>query len=82
MMMGGQQMQEAMMGPMMILGFVFMAVVVAALIAGLVWLVRNLTGDGDTNGRPSAIEHLELRYARGEIDRDDYLQRRDDLQDV
>lgn len=80
-MMGGQQMQDGMMmAPMMVLGSVFMIVVGAALITGIVWLVRNLTGGRDTNGRSSAIEQLGVRYARGEIDRDDYLQRRDDLE--
>lgn len=79
--MGGHQMQDGMMmAPMMILGFGLMVLVVAALIAGVVWLVRNLTGDHNTTGRPRAIEQLELRYANGEIDRDDYLQRRDDLE--
>lgn len=81
MMMGGQQMQDMMtMAPMMILGLVFMIAIVAALIAGIVWLVRNLTGDRHTTGRSGAIEQLEVRYARGEIDRDEYLQRRDDLE--
>ncbi len=81
MMMGGQGMQHGMMmAPMMILGFVFMIVVVAALITGIVWLVRNLTGNRGTTGRTSAIEQVEVRYARGEIDRDEYLQRRDDLE--
>lgn len=78
---GMMQMQDGMMmAPMMIFGFVFMILVVAALIAGIVWLVRNLTGDRHTTGRSSAIEQLEVRYARGEIDRDEFLQRRDDLE--
>lgn len=80
MMMGGQQMADMTMAPMMIPGFVFMIVVIAALITGIVLLVRNLTGDRDTTDRSSAIEQLEVRYARGEIDRDEYLQRRDDLE--
>lgn len=83
MMMGGQQMPDMMtMAPTMILGLVFMIAVVAALITGIVWLVRNLAGDRDTTGRPRAIEQLEGRYARGEIDRDEFLQRRNDLERV
>lgn len=81
--MAGQQMQDMMtMAPMMILGFVLMIAIVAGLIAGIVWLVRSLTSDRDTGGRPGAIEQLEIRYARGEIDRDEFLQRRDDLEHV
>jgi uncharacterized membrane protein len=29
--------------------------------------------------RPSGLELLALRYARGDIDRDEYLQKRDDI---
>lgn len=68
------------MGPMMmIFMFVFMVLVLAALIAGVVWLVRALR-DGRRSGASTALEALEVRYARGELDRDEYLQRRDDLQ--
>lgn len=67
-------------GPMMmIVMLVFMLLVLAALIAGVVWLFRML-GDGRGSGPSSALEALEVRYARDEIDRDEYLQRRDDLQ--
>lgn len=64
---------------MMVFMFVFMALVLAALIAGVVWLVRTVS-DSRRPGTPSALEALELRYARGEIDRDEYHQRRDDLE--
>lgn len=79
----GNGMMDGMMGtPMMIMGFIFMLLVVAVLVAGLVWLVRALGRDGDGRSRPerSAIEQLESRYARGEIERDEYLQRRNDLE--
>ncbi|MDP9021539.1 MAG: SHOCT domain-containing protein [Actinomycetota bacterium] len=59
--------------------FIFTVLVLAALIAGVVWLVRTLS-DGGRSGASTALETLELRYARGEIDRDEYLQRRDDLE--
>ncbi len=69
-----------MMGPMMmIFMFVFMALVLAALIAGVLWLVRTLT-DGRRPAASTALETVEDRYARGEIDRDEYLQRRNDLE--
>ena len=72
-------MQEWTMGvPMMIFGFVFMVLVLGAVTAGAVWLVQTLT---HSRGRPrrTAMDELDERYARGEIDRDDYLQRREDL---
>lgn len=45
-------------------------------VVATVWLVKHLTGGG------SADEHgkvLERRYAAGDIDRDEFLQRREDL---
>lgn len=64
---------------MMIFGSIFMVFVLGAVIAGVVWLVHTLT----QNRRPprgTAMEELDLRYARGEIDRDAYLDRREDLE--
>lgn len=40
--------------------------------------MRTLTDDRRPDRR-NAIDTLEMRYARGEIDREEYLQRRDDL---
>ena len=72
-------MQEWMMGaPMMIFGFIFMVLLLGAVIAGVVWLVRTLTQDRRPPQR-TAMDELDRRYARGEIDRDDYLDRREDL---
>lgn len=54
-----------------------------AVIALVVWLVVISTRRPDHSTGPSmsnAIKVLEERYARGEIDRDDYLQRRSDLE--
>ncbi len=64
-------------GPMwigMILWGVFLLALIALAIAGTVRLVR-----GNPSPRPSAKEELDLRYARGELDREKYLQLREDL---
>jgi putative membrane protein len=47
-------------------------------VLGSIWLLRNLAGPRRQPG-DSAMDELERRYARGEIDRDDYLRRRSDL---
>lgn len=55
--------------------------VTVVLVVGIVVLARTL-GDGSAGpGRTSsdALRILEERYARGEIDRDEFIQRRDDL---
>jgi putative membrane protein len=62
-------------------GPLLMLAVFALLVAFVVSLVRRLGGD---RGLPSgatrtAREVLDERYARGEIDRDEYLKRRQDI---
>jgi putative membrane protein len=56
-------------------------VILIAIIVGIVWLVRSLTAnDGRSLPRRSAgLDVLEERYARGEINRDEYLQKKRDL---
>lgn len=59
----------------------------AAVIVGIVLVVRSLTsnqgpgGTGQPPGGPtsSALQVLEERYARGEIDREEFMRRREDL---
>lgn len=67
------------MGPMM--GWAFMliwALFLIALVVGVVWLVRTLTDRGGLSGS-SALRILEERFARGEIDQDEFEQRRQAL---
>lgn len=65
------------------LGPIFMLLVLGGLIIGIAALVRVLAGNrcvSDPTSR-NAREILDGRYARGEIDREDYLRRRDDMAD-
>jgi putative membrane protein len=54
----------------------------------LVWLIpillialviRNAIGDRDGNPERTSLDILEARYARGEIDQEEFLKRRADL---
>lgn len=45
-----------------------------------VWLVRYFAGGRDAKSGKTALEILEARYARGEIEREEYLKRRADLE--
>ena len=45
----------------------------------LVLLFRRYTGDREGRQGKTALEILEARYARGEIDQEEYLKRRADL---
>jgi putative membrane protein len=64
-------------------GFAFVVILLLlalALIAGIVLLVRAAAGGGSgAASAQHALRILEERYARGEIDRDEFTQRRDDL---
>lgn len=68
------------MGGAMWIGMVLSGLLVAALIALAISATLRFA-----RGRPAtsstAAGELDLRYARGELDRDDYLQRRADLAD-
>jgi putative membrane protein len=78
-------------GVFMLVWLVFGLLLIALLVAGIVWLVRSIAADdssrsaspgsgwGSTPG--SAREELDRRYARGEITREEYRQIRDDLQE-
>jgi putative membrane protein len=82
------QMMGGMGGGMMGGGFmwfwaVFWVVVLALLVVGAIWLARTLTAGGAGRaGDPAADakRELDLRYARGDLDREEYLQRRADLE--
>ncbi|HEV8699232.1 MAG TPA: hypothetical protein VGQ89_16175 [Candidatus Limnocylindrales bacterium] len=84
--MTGYPMDWDSMGGFMWVGMLIWAVLGIALIVlavvGLVWLVRQVGRDGRGRRRladRTAIEELELRYARGEVDRDTYRAIREDL---
>jgi len=64
----------------------FIFLVVLALVIGTVFIVRMLLARPNMLNRPTppappsaALTELDLRYARGEVTREEYLQRRADL---
>lgn len=63
-------------------GMIIWIVVLIAVVAIVIWLVRSVIGHGVDHVPPrrsSGLDVLEERYARGEIDRDEYLQKRKDI---
>jgi putative membrane protein len=62
-------------------GMIIWFLSLALIVAGIVWLFRTLTRQSSENGRrrSSALDVLEERYARGEIGRDEYLEKRGDI---
>lgn len=67
------------MGPGWIVMIIFWALVVAAAIALVRWFGMRDRESGDARRR-TPLEILQERYARGEIERDEYEQKRRDLE--
>ncbi len=67
---------------MLIWAILGLALIVLAIV-GVAWLVRQLGRDGRGSRRladRTAIEEVERRYARGEVDRETFLAIREDLE--
>ena len=60
---------------MMLMILVFWGLIIASLVIGLRWLI----GQGRAGGRDEAMEILRQRYARGEIDKQEFDARAGDL---
>jgi putative membrane protein len=60
---------------MMLMMLVFWGLVIAGLVLGVRWLA----GQGRGEGRDEALEILRQRYARGEIDKQEFETRKRDL---
>lgn len=67
----------------MLFGGLMMFLVLGAIVVLIVLLVRSASGSDASSRIPghkrSPLDILDERYARGEIDRDEYHQRRQDL---
>lgn len=62
---------------MAVFGWLFLALIVVL----VAWLIWSTTRGGDRRTSPGGnpLDVLDHRYARGEIDREEYLQRKEDL---
>ena len=70
------------MGP---IGMIVWIVIIIAVIVAIIWLVRSMTGTGSHSHllsgprRSPGLDILEERYAKGEINRDEYLAKKKDI---
>ena len=68
------------MGPLFMM--IIWVIILALAAAAVIWVVRS-TASGGMNqprpDRPRGLEVLEERYARGEVNRDEYLQKKGDI---
>ena len=63
---------------------VFWLLALVLLAGGVVWFMRSSPsiglGRNAAAARPGGLDLLEQRYARGEVNREEYLQKKGDLQ--
>jgi len=71
-------------GSMAGFGMVLWLLVIVLLVGGVAWFMRSSSSIGFEQrvavGRSSGLDLLEQRYARGEVNREEYLQKKSDLQ--
>ncbi len=80
---GGDMMDGGMMGGavMMLLVALFVLALTVLAVAAIVWVVRQSRGNSSGSaGLSPARQELDRRYAVGELNRDQYLERRRDLE--
>ena len=75
----GGQMMSGGMGSWMVLWAVLAVAFVVLAVVATIWLVKHLGSGGTGSTGDDNAKVLERRYAAGEIDREDFLQRREDL---
>ncbi|HRY01634.1 MAG: SHOCT domain-containing protein [Hyphomicrobiales bacterium] len=67
------------------IGMIIWLVILVAIVAGAVWFFQRMQQQQQgqppqlTSGRSRGLDVLEERYARGEIEREEYLQKKHDL---
>ena len=65
------------MGIWMLFGVVFWILVIVGIVLLVVWVVQKAVGGGGTEG--SALGILKKRYARGEISKEEFEEKKRDL---
>jgi len=60
----------------LIFGPVLWLVVLGLVVAGVIWLVRRTDNGSPQQSKSNATAELDMRFARGEIDAEDYATRK------
>jgi putative membrane protein len=62
------------------MGWIFMIIFWGLVVVGIIFLIRYLIGTTKTGrGEESALDILKKRYARGEIEKEEFEQKKKDL---
>ncbi len=65
----------------MMFGPILWIIVLGLVVAGVVWFVRGMEVGATKSGKSDAMSELDLRFAKGEIDAEDYAARKKLLTD-
>lgn len=57
-------------------GPILWIIVLGLVVAGIVWFARGMDGGQQKPGKTDAMSELDLRFARGEIEAEDYTARK------
>lgn len=60
-------------------GGIMMLIFWAIIIILIVWAVKEFSGKRDSNSKPSTMDILKERYAKGEIDKEEFENKKKDL---
>ncbi len=60
----------------MVFGPVLWLIVLGLVVAGVIWLVRRLDEGAGPGRKSGALAELDMRFAKGEIDAEEYASRR------
>lgn len=63
-------------GPGMMFGPVLWLIVLGLIVAGVIWFVRRMDAQAPDGKASGALAELDMRFARGEIDAEDYAARK------
>ena len=63
-------------GTGMMFGPILWIIVLGLVVAGIIWFVRSMDIGEDRRQMPDAMKELDLRFARGEIDAEEYKERK------
>lgn len=64
------------MGSGMFFGMIFWIVIFIGIVALVVWAIQKSAGGSQSSSAESALDILKKRYARGEIDREEFEERK------
>lgn len=75
----GNGMMDGGVGIWILISMVFWVLLIAGFVLLVVWVVQKATGIGTGRREESALEILKKRYARGEISKEEYEEKKRDL---